>query len=95
MENLAGEQTTIQVPAGVQPDEEIVLHGEGMPRLRAEGAGDMVAHVKVVVPTDLNKDERAALEQLRESHDDEARVHSSEESGGESFFSRMRGKFRR
>ncbi|CAM3100213.1 MULTISPECIES: molecular chaperone DnaJ [Corynebacterium] len=95
VENLAGEQTTIQVPAGVQPDEEIVLHGEGMPRLRAEGAGDMVAHVKVVVPTDLNKDERAALEQLRESHDDEARVHSSEESGGESFFSRMRGKFRR
>ncbi|OHF36832.1 molecular chaperone DnaJ [Corynebacterium sp. HMSC074A01] len=96
VDNLAGETTTITVPAGVQPGEEIVLDGEGMPKLRAEGAGDMIAHVQVVVPTELSKEERTSLEKLREGHADTARVHAgSDDGGGDGFFSRMRDRFRR
>ena len=96
VDNLAGETTTITVPAGVQPGEEIVLDGEGMPKLRAEGAGDMIAHVQVVVPTELSKEERTSLEKLREGHADTARVHTgSDDGGGDGFFSRMRDRFRR
>ena len=94
VENLAGETTTIEIPAGTQPNEEIVLEGEGMPRLRAEGAGNMVAHVQVVVPTELTKDQRAALEDLRAGHDAEAFVEEEHPEGG-SFFGRMRNRFRR
>ena len=94
VKNLAGETTTIEIPAGTQPNEEIVLEGEGMPRLRAEGAGDMVAHIQVVVPTELTKDQRAALEDLRDGHHAEAFV-EEEHPDGEGFFGRMRNRFRR
>lgn len=94
VKNLAGETTTIEIPAGTQPNEEIVLEGEGMPRLRAEGAGDMVAHIQVVVPTELTKDQRAALEDLRDGHQAEAFV-EEEHPDGEGFFGRMRNRFRR
>lgn len=95
VDNPAGEQTRIEVPAGTQPDERVVLQGEGMPRLRAEGRGDMVAHVQVIVPTALSNEERAALEDLRDGCPDEAAVQTEDEAAETGFFSRMRGKFRR
>lgn len=93
VEDLAGETTTIEIPAGTQPEEEIVLTGEGMPRLRREGAGDMIAHVQVVVPTELSKEQRRSLEELRDGHDESASV--EEEAGqDEGFFPRLRDRFR-
>ncbi|MCQ4618377.1 molecular chaperone DnaJ [Corynebacterium sp. CCUG 59401] len=94
VEDLAGETTTIEIPAGTQPNEQIVLEGEGMPRLRAEGAGDLIAHVQVVVPETLTKEERRALEDLRAGCTDSARV-QEEAPGEESFFGRLRDRFRR
>lgn len=95
VDNLAGGETIIEVPGGTQPGDTIHLPGEGMPRLRAEGAGDMIAHVQVAVPTALSNDERAALEDLRAGCPDDARVHTEHDEHGDGFFSRMRGKFRR
>ena len=95
VDNLAGEQTTIEVPGGTQPGDTIHLQGEGMPRLRAEGAGDMIAHVQVTVPTALTNDERAALTDLRDGHPDNPEVHVESDEHGEGFFSRMRDRFRR
>ena len=94
VEDLAGETTTIEIPAGTQPNEQIILEGEGMPRLRAEGAGDMIAHVEVVVPETLTKDERRALEDLRAGCTEAAHV-QEEAPGEESFFGRLRDRFRR
>ncbi|MCQ4621120.1 molecular chaperone DnaJ [Corynebacterium sp. CCUG 71335] len=94
VEDLAGETTTIEIPAGTQPNEQIVLEGEGMPRLRAEGAGDLIAHVEVVVPETLTKDERRALEDLRAGCKESAHV-QEEAPGEESFFGRLRDRFRR
>ncbi|MCO6394404.1 molecular chaperone DnaJ [Corynebacterium sp. MC-17D] len=94
VENLAGDTTTIEIPAGTQPGDEVRLEGEGMPRLRAEGHGDMIAHIQVVVPTHLSGEERRSLEQLRDARGDATGVHQDDERD-EGFFSRMRDRFRR
>ena len=94
VENLAGDTTTIEIPAGTQPGDEVRLEGEGMPRLRAEGHGDMIAHIQVVVPTHLSGEERRSLEQLRDARGDATGVHHDDERD-EGFFSRMRDRFRR
>ena len=95
VEHLTGDETRIEVPAGTQPDDRVVLSGEGMPRLRAEGAGDMIAHIEVTVPTALSNEERAALEDLRAGHPEDPKVHSEGGEHGDGFFSRMRDRFRR
>ncbi|OHO34634.1 molecular chaperone DnaJ [Corynebacterium sp. HMSC034E11] len=95
VENLTGDETRIEVPAGTQPDDRVVLSGEGMPRLRQEGTGDMIAHIEVTVPTALSNEERAALEDLRAGHPEDPKVHSEGGEHGDGFFSRMRDRFRR
>lgn len=95
VDNLAGGQTVIQVPAGTQPGDTVRLAGEGMPVVRSEQTGDLVAHIQVAVPTELSEADRDTLEQLRAGSNDNARVHSEEDTAGEGFFSRMRDRFRR
>ncbi|OIR46083.1 molecular chaperone DnaJ [Corynebacterium sp. NML130628] len=94
VENLAGGMTTIEVPAGTQPGDEVRLDDEGMPRLRVDGHGDMIAHIQVAVPTHLSGEERRSLEQLRDARGDAAGVHQDDERD-EGFFARMRDRFRR
>ena len=92
VEDLAGKTLTIDIPAGTQPNAQIRLAGQGMPRLRTEGRGDLIAHVTVTVPTELDDKTRELLEQIREHRSEVTSVdHDGEESG---FFSRLRGKFR-
>jgi curved DNA-binding protein len=52
----------LTVPAGTQPGRTFRLTGQGMPRFRAEGYGDLFVKAKVVLPTDLTPDARAAAE---------------------------------
>ncbi|WP_018296057.1 molecular chaperone DnaJ [Corynebacterium lubricantis] len=92
--DLGGEEYTIDVPAGTQPNAKITLEGQGMPRLRAEGRGNLVADVQVTVPQDLSDEAREALEQLRAARDgDQPAV--EDEGGDGNFFSRLRDKFKR
>jgi molecular chaperone DnaJ len=63
---------TVELPAGTQPGETIVLRGRGMPVLRRQGRrGDLRVVVNVVIPRRLSRDQRALLEQLAETLDDE------------------------
>jgi molecular chaperone DnaJ len=50
-----------EVPAGTQPGETLVLTGKGLPRLGARGKGDVVGHLKLVVPTSMSADEQQHL----------------------------------
>lgn len=43
----------LRIPAGTQSGRIFRLKGQGMPHLRAEGRGDILAKVRVVLPTDL------------------------------------------
>ena len=95
VDNLAGEQTVIDVPAGTQPGDTVRLPGEGMPLLRSDQFGDLVAHVQVTVPTNLSGAEREKLEALRDGSQDQTEVHTEGGTANEGFFSRMRDRFRR
>ncbi len=73
----------LDVPPGTQSGETFTISGEGMPRLRGRGAGDLHVRVQVVVPESLNEDQREALEAFAEAGGEEIEV----EQG---FFDRIR-----
>ncbi len=52
----------LRIPAGTQNGHRFRLRGQGMPHLRADGAGDLYAKARVVLPTKLD-DEAAARAQ--------------------------------
>ncbi len=56
--------TELEIPAGVQPNETIVLRGQGMPALRSRRHGDLRVVVNVVIPRHLKREQKELLEQL-------------------------------
>ena len=54
----------LEIPAGTQPGETIVLGGRGMPPLRRGRTGDLRVIVNVTVPRRLSKEQRDLLEKL-------------------------------
>jgi curved DNA-binding protein len=54
----------LKVPAGTQQGQSFRLAGQGMPRLKGEGAGDLYAKVKVVLPGKLEGRQRKAAEEF-------------------------------
>lgn len=92
--DLRGEELTVDIQPGSQPGQTVRMHGAGMPKLRAEGAGDMVAHLDVTVPTELNDASRELLEKVRAQSSESVKVHSQDREG-EGFFDRVRSRFRR
>lgn len=57
-------QARLSIPPGVQGGQVLRLRGEGMPRLRATGRGDQLVRVHVWTPSDISREQRAALEAL-------------------------------
>ncbi|MDO5076048.1 molecular chaperone DnaJ [Corynebacterium sp.] len=91
---LDGNPLKFHVAPGTQPAERIHVQGAGMPHLRAEGAGDMVAHMDVIIPKDLDSQSKDYLRKLRSHRADKVRVQDSHQEE-ESLFSRLRSRFRR
>jgi molecular chaperone DnaJ len=54
----------VEVAAGTQPGEVVVLRGRGMPRLRRGGAGDLRVVVNVIVPRRLTREQRKLYDKL-------------------------------
>lgn len=52
----------LTIPAGTQTGRTFRLKGQGMPKFRAEGYGDLYARAKVILPTDLSDEARATAE---------------------------------
>ncbi len=57
----------LDVPAGTQPHETLVLHGCGMPALRGRRIGDLRVVINVVIPRHLDRKQRELFEQLADS----------------------------
>ena len=57
----------VEIPAGTQPGETIVLGGRGMPPLRRGRTGDLRVIVNVTIPRRLSRDQRDLLERLADS----------------------------
>jgi molecular chaperone DnaJ len=64
---MEGEVDAI-IPPGMQPDEMLRLRGKGLPRYRAEGRGDLILRLELVVPEQLNDEERELYQRLAELH---------------------------
>ena len=63
-------EVEVEVPAGTQPHEVLVVRGRGMPALRGRRTGNLRVVVNVVVPKHLSRDQRELLEQLADSMTD-------------------------
>ena len=60
----------LEVPAGTQPHEMLIVRGKGMPGLRRRRTGDLRVVVNVVIPRHLSRDQRELIEQLAETMTD-------------------------
>jgi molecular chaperone DnaJ len=56
---------SLRIPAGSQDGKLIRIRGRGAPKLKGGGRGDVLARVRVSVPTKLTKAEREAIENLQ------------------------------
>lgn len=81
--------TGVRVEPGTQPGETLTLRGEGMPRLRRRGRGDLKVVVDVMVPTRLSSEQRELLRRFEAASGEE-----TYNGGADSFFDRLRSIFR-
>jgi molecular chaperone DnaJ len=56
---------SLKVPAGTQDGRTLRVRGRGAPKLNGAGKGDLLARVRVSIPTRLTKAEREAIENLQ------------------------------
>lgn len=66
---LEGTKVKIKIEPGTQPGKTLRLRGKGLPAVKGygEGIGDEVINISVFVPKKLSREERKAIEELRES----------------------------
>ena len=57
----------LKLPAGTQPGTVEKLRGKGLPSVRGYGRGDLYVKILVWVPHKLKRDEKNALEEMRDS----------------------------
>lgn len=79
----------VRIEPGTQPGTTLRLRGEGMPRLRGRGRGDLKVVVDVMVPTRLTAEQRELLERFGAVSGEE-----TYNGTGGTFFDRLRGVFR-
>ena len=58
---LGGEPIEVQVPSGIQHGHRLTVAGEGIPRLRGVGRGDLYVELGVKVPTKLTRSRKNFL----------------------------------
>jgi molecular chaperone DnaJ len=56
---------SLKVPAGSSDGKLLRVRGKGAPKLNGSGHGDLLARLRVTVPTRLTKAEREAIENLQ------------------------------
>lgn len=84
----------LEVPAGTQSGETLTLRGQGVPRLRGPGRGDLVVEMVVETPDRLDDEQRELLKQLAELRGEdrpEAQMGSTHRHG---MFGRIKDAFR-
>ena len=57
----------LEIPAGTQPHETLLVRGEGMPALRGRRRGDLRVVVNVIVPRRLKREQRELLQRFADS----------------------------
>ena len=68
-----GETRRIRIPAGTQPGKVLRVRGEGAPRTRGTGRGDLLVTVRVAVPERLDAEQERLVRELGALDDTSAR----------------------
>ena len=55
----------VKIPAGTQPDEILRLRGNGLPRFKDKGRGDIKLRIQVAIPEHLTEQQKQLFEKLR------------------------------
>jgi molecular chaperone DnaJ len=58
---LESGEADLSIPPGTQPGTIFRLSGKGVPRLGRRGRGDLLVHVDVAVPTELDEHQESTL----------------------------------
>jgi molecular chaperone DnaJ len=64
---IDGQKIDVKIPAGIQSGEMLRQRGAGMSILNSRGRGDLTVRVLVETPTRMSKEQRAILEQFRDT----------------------------
>lgn len=67
---MADEQVEVEIPAGCQYGEQVLVEGRGMPRMGTSARGNLIAIVDVRVPDDLTDQQRTLLRELVSTRED-------------------------
>jgi molecular chaperone DnaJ len=82
----------LTIPAGTQPGAEFHLRGQGMPRLRRVGMGDLVVVADVQVPKKLSAKARELLQAYAEEVGEEVIEHETVMERLKGLFGKKKGK---
>ncbi len=64
---LEGKTVSLKVPPGVNHKTRMRLAGQGLPRSRGEGKGDLFVRIHVIMPKKLTDDQRRLVDELAQS----------------------------
>jgi molecular chaperone DnaJ len=62
--NTVDGPVTMKIPPGTQSGTDFKLRGHGVPKIRDTSRGDHIVRIKVLIPTKLNKEQKALLEKF-------------------------------
>lgn len=79
----------IPIEAGIQSGKILRLRGKGMPSLNGYGTGDLLVHVNVWTPRELNKDQKEFFQSMMK----DSNFDPSPEKGDKSFFEKVKDMF--
>jgi molecular chaperone DnaJ len=82
---LGDNRIEVDVQPGTQHGQRLTVTGEGIPRLRGVGRGDLVVELAVEIPTKLSKEQRELLLKFAE-------VSGEKVASGNGFFSKLFGE---
>ncbi|HEX4955313.1 MAG TPA: J domain-containing protein [Thermoanaerobaculia bacterium] len=63
LDTLSG-RVTVRIPPGSSSGRVVRLRGQGFPRPSGDGKGDLLAEIRIVVPTELTEKQRRLYEEL-------------------------------
>jgi len=82
-------QVRIKLEAGIQSGKILRLRGKGITSINGYGTGDLLVHVNVWTPKELNKEQREFFEKMRNSENFEPKPEKSDKS----FFEKVKDMF--
>ena len=84
-----GGKVRIKLESGIQSGKILRLRGKGVSSLNGYGAGDLLVHVNVWTPKELNKEQREFFERMQQTDNFEPKPEKSDKS----FFEKVKDMF--